>query len=147
MNNSAYIAWNRQNTTPSFPPLDYALAGGSVLLLAGLYLWREFRRNWLERIRNSDDFVLVVWVLVVAVVSYLPFIALQRRYSVAAFVPLALLAAKAVFTSARLDTTVVRVGLLTMAALTNAVLLLVLFVGLYLHAPTLFLTADEWQAE
>src|SRR5256886_13608822 len=50
-----------------------------------------------------------------------PFIALQRRFSVAAFVPLAVLAAKAVFTSARLNTTVVRVGLLTMAALTNAV--------------------------
>src|SRR5437867_186058 len=47
MSNSAYAAWNRQNITPSFPPLDYTLAGGSVLLLAGLYLWREFRRNWL----------------------------------------------------------------------------------------------------
>ncbi|TMC59081.1 MAG: hypothetical protein E6J26_04505 [Chloroflexi bacterium] len=146
VSNSAYAAWNRQNTTPSFPPLDYALAGGSVLLLAGLYLWREFRRNSLECIRNSDDFMLVVWVLVVAAVSYLPFIALQRRFSVAAFVPLAVLAAKAVFTSARLNTMVVRVGLLTMAALTNAVLLLVLFVGLFLHAPTLFLSADEWQA-
>ena len=95
-----------------------------VLLLAAVYLLRSVRARR-AALSEPDMFLLVTWLLVMAVVCYLPFVPLQRRFAVAAFVPVAVLAAKALFTSTWLNTALVQPVLLACTLLTNTILLLV----------------------
>jgi hypothetical protein len=144
LNSFAYTGMERQDITPPFAPLAYLLAGGIVLPLAVVAVARMLTRDGALRLDDADRFLLVAWIVVIAVLIYVPFLGLQRRYSTAAFVPLAILAAKAVYASPRLNKAPVRIVLLASSALTSVVVTLVMFAAISLHEPSMFLTAQEW---
>lgn len=140
--NPVMRAWTAQNLTPSPPPWDYLLGYGVIVVLAAL--------GAREGLRQRDERIgfLVIWVAATALLLYAPF-ALQRRLSFGLHIPLAILAGRGVY---RVVAPRLRrrrrlvVGLVGATMLTNAVLLLILFVGAAQHDAQVYLGRDEWAA-
>jgi hypothetical protein len=78
--------FSEQNITPSPSPIYYVLGLGLIGLLAVWGAWYCIRR------KSTDANVLVVWVIVVAILVYLP-LPFQRRFTEGVIAPLAVLAA------------------------------------------------------
>ncbi len=133
-------AWTAQNLTPSPPPWDYLLGYGLVLGLATLGAIRGLRQG------DTRSYFLIIWVVATALLLYAPF-ALQRRLSLGLHLPLAVLAGRGVS-----GVVLPRLGrrwavaLVAATTLTNALLLLTLFVGAARHDAQVYLGHDEWAA-
>jgi hypothetical protein len=137
---------DRQDLTPSPPPWDYLVAFGLVLVPALLSLGMTLRRGLYSLLIHSDEFLLTTWILVTSVLIYLPFVTQQRRFSVALFVPIALLAARGLAQIPSMFRPTMRVALFAVSSLTNVVLVLVTVVAVNRYAPSLFFTQNEWNA-
>ncbi|MGA9533828.1 MAG: hypothetical protein WBR18_14005 [Anaerolineales bacterium] len=85
-NHVVLAAWNAQNQTPSPSPWAYLAGFGLVLALAVVGGLQSAVR------RGPEGRLLITWVLVNMLLLYAPF-NLQRRFSLALFLPLAALAA------------------------------------------------------
>jgi hypothetical protein len=144
--NPSFADWDRQNLTRSAPPWDYLMAAGLVLGPALLTFGMTTRRGLRCLLSNADEFLLVIWILVTVILIYLPIVTQQRRYSVALFVPVAILAVRGMDAVPFLRRSGTRFALLVTSSLTNVVLLMVTFVALNGHAPSLFFTQNEWSA-
>jgi hypothetical protein len=136
---------DRQDLTLSPPPWDYLMAFGLVLVPALLSLGMALRGGLRSLMTDADEFLLITWILVTVILIYLPIVTQQRRYSVALFVPIAILAARGMAVPI-LRRSGARFALLVTSALTNVVLLLVTFMALTSHEPSLFFTQNEWNA-
>jgi len=78
--------WAEQNVTLSPPPIYYVLGFGLVLAFAAIGL-RRFVRE-----RGERAWLVVTWIVLIAVMVYLP-VGIQRRFSEGVHVPLSLIAA------------------------------------------------------
>ncbi|MEN4013230.1 MAG: hypothetical protein AB1453_14050 [Chloroflexota bacterium] len=86
LNNPLLAIWNRQNQTPSPPLWDImiSLAPGILLAIIGLYWWAKKKRQ-------ENLVVAAAWLIVGVVLAYIPF-ALQRRFLLGVYVPVAIFA-------------------------------------------------------
>ncbi len=80
-------AWMQQNVTPSPSIWDYLIAYGPLLILVVLAVWAS------RRMLQGGDIFLLGWLCSGAVLLYLP-LSLQRRFSIALIVPLAVYAGR-----------------------------------------------------
>lgn len=144
--NPSFTSLNSQDRTTSPPPWDYLAAGGLLLIPAFVEIWVILRRGFASLLLHANDFLLIVWTLLTIILMYLPFISAQRRYSVALFVPLAILAVRGMDAIPFLRSSGSRFTLLVTSSLTNVLLLLVIFLAVEGHAPSLFFTQNEWGA-
>ena len=144
--NPSFAAWDSQNLTLSPPPWDYLLAIGIVLIPSLVALGTSLRRGPRDLLDHADEFLLAAWILVTIVLIYLPFLSQQRRFSIALFVPVAILAVRGMRAVPSLRHRGVRFALLLTSSLTNVMLLMVTFLALKSHEPSLFFTQNEWNA-
>ncbi len=128
----ALAAWNAQNLTPAPPWWDTLLAFSPLLPLAVWAAWRRWRRARL----------LVLWSALALLLLYAP-LALQRRFLVGLYIPLAGLAAWGLSAGNGRA----RWGLLAaLTAPTNLFVLLAAFATAGAHPPELYLTRPEADA-
>jgi hypothetical protein len=140
LNISSYAGWEQQDITLSPPLWDYLIAFGLPLLVA-ICLCVVFAK---DIARDADKRLLVYWLVASGVLIYLPF-AHQRRFAFGLFIPIALLAAIGITRLGLFRLNVFRNGFLTVASLTNLILLLVTVFALLAHTPTLYFTRAEWE--
>jgi hypothetical protein len=85
----AMLVWNSQNITASPPIWAYLIGFGLILLVAIPGIWRGIRHFE----RDGDRFM-VVWLIVNAIILYLPF-NLQRRAAIGLIIPVVYFAVRA----------------------------------------------------
>ncbi len=91
--NPVFRAWDVQAVTPSPPLPHYLIAYGPMLLLAGLYAWKQLALSWpKEPQAQKDRLLLWVWILTVCLLLYAP-LNPQRRFVQGVHVPLSILTA------------------------------------------------------
>ncbi len=84
--NEVFRLWDAQAGTPAAPWPHYLVAFGPMLLLAGLFWWKQPEEN------RPQFSILWIWILTAALLLYSP-LNPQRRFIQGVHVPLALLAA------------------------------------------------------
>jgi hypothetical protein len=150
-------AWNVQNVTPAPPAWDFMLSLSPVLPLTLVAAWSLLRgggrgQQAVGQAQNGEYgridsglWLLLVWALGGLLLAYLPF-ALQRRFLLGYYVPLAGLAAWGLVELQRRwpgRARLLRRLTVGLALPTNGVVLLLALFGSLSHAPELYLTAGE----
>lgn len=138
-NDPVFAAWNRQNLTPTPPPLDLLLAFSPALLLALGGAWLALQE------RPARLALFLAWVATTLGVVYLP-LNLQRRMLTGFYIPLAGLA---VYTLERLAPQRMRLVFLLVLVVslpTNLLVLLAARHGALTRDPQLYLSVGEWRA-
>ena len=138
-NNPAYIGWRQQVETLSPPVWDFGIGIGLLLPFTLHGVWLAAQR------RRADDFLLLYWVLAVALLVYLPYYQ-NRRFEFGAYVVCALLAARSLSQLRPLRSWLRRLGFVALNALTNIIVIAAVFWLLGQHHATLFMERSEWQA-
>jgi hypothetical protein len=132
--------WSAQNLTPLPQAGELLAALAPALLLAAPGAWRALRRG------PAAWHLPAVWALVCPLLAAAPF-ALQRRFLVGFFIPLAALAVYALGEwLAERPARRARLALLLLSLPTNALLLATGAFAARTHAPELYLTRGEWAA-
>jgi hypothetical protein len=134
--------WNLQNRTTSPPLWDILLSLSPALVFAIVAIWMG-RRQVDDRTR-----VLIVWAGIGLALMYIPF-ALQRRFMLGLYVPLAGLAALGAIELAEKAGKLRRfwpVLLVCLALPTNLLILLATQQGMHTHDSWIYLTRGEAQA-
>ena len=88
--NEGLAIWNRQNVTPSPPPLILIAGFGIPLLLALPGIFRAIRR-----FEHDGDRLILLWLACIVIAIYLP-VNIQRRFAVGMMIPIAYFATRAV---------------------------------------------------
>ena len=139
---SVLAGWNSQNLTPSPPIWDLILSLSPALLLALVGAWAVLHNP------TKPSRLVLVWAVVGSLMVYLPF-DLQRRFMIALFVPLAVLAGYGLdWLSVRKPRRVRTLGMLLLYFSLPSTLL-VLFIGYYgirTRDSMLYMTRGETQA-
>jgi len=86
LTNPAFRAWETQSPTPSPPPIQYIWGYGLIIPLAIVGAVRILQQ------KQEDQLFLIAWVLMGAILLYLPYLP-QRRFAQGLIIPLACLAA------------------------------------------------------
>jgi hypothetical protein len=88
-NNPALTSWNSQNLTPSPPFWDLLLALSPIILPA------VYGIVFIIKSREKTYYPIVIWVLLVALLAYIP-LNLQRRFLIGLYIPVAILGIKGI---------------------------------------------------
>jgi len=109
----AFALWSGQNQLPSPPPILYFLAYTplAILAMSGIR-WAWKRAGW----KDDRYLLLIAWVAMVPILVYLP-INVQRRMAEGVIVPLAILAAAALWDRRRRRFTLIIAGICSGMAL------------------------------
>jgi hypothetical protein len=141
--NPALANWNLQNQTPSPPLWDLLLAFSPALILAPFGAYQLFKER-----ANPARKILIPWLVLAIVLVYSPF-ALQRRFLLGFYIPVAALAILA------LDTFRQKYGqrarflapaVFSLALPSNLLLILIQLMGAMAHSQFLYLQEDEARA-
>jgi hypothetical protein len=136
------VGWNTQNLTPSPPIWDLVLSLSPALILAVLGSKTIFKE------RRLYPLLLVIWVVLIAVLLYLP-LGLQRRFMKGLFIPVVLLVFIPIYKLAQEKSKKLKpllIGVFIISILSNLIVLLIAFYGIQTRDPLLYLTRGEAQA-
>ncbi len=134
-----FANWNKQNTTPGLTLIDWIFSFSPALILALLYIYGCWKR------RSTPPRILFIWAIVTIVLSFIP-TQLQRRYLLAASVPLAVLAFQQIdlwMESRPKLGNLARLGWFVFIVPTNLILIAMGILAVTQKNPLLFLYHDE----
>jgi hypothetical protein len=134
--------WNAQNLTPSPPIWDLMLSLSPALILVVLGSKTIFKE------RRLYPLLLVIWVVLIAVLLYLP-LGLQRRFMKGLYIPVVLLAFFPFYKLAQEKSKKLKpmlIGVFIFSTLSNLIVLIIAFYGIQTRDPLLYLTRGESMA-
>ncbi len=134
-----FVSWNKQNSTPGLTLIDWIFTFSPALILALIYLYGCWKR------KAAPQRILVIWAIVTMVLSVIP-TQLQRRYLLAACIPLAYLAFLQIdswMASRPKLGNLVRLGWAVLVMPTNFLLIAMGVSAVLQKEPLLFLYRDE----
>lgn len=140
--NPLLAGWNMQNLTPAPPLWDFLISFMPVLVFGIPGIIHAVRYQF------KSSYILIVWAVLGTLLMWVPF-GLQRRFIFGLYIPFAGLASLGVvslFKELKQKQFPILISILTLASLTNMIVILAAFKGINSLDSAIYITQGEFQA-